>query len=93
MKFFIYLGLEEKEIKFEPESPTQFPLSPSSFNHSESNDSDKQGRCSAQESSNCMMQNVKTEVYIVAIHYSYKINYKKYKSLPYCISEFLFFFF
>jgi len=51
------------KIKFEPESPTaQFPLSPSSLSHSESNDSDRQIRCSMQEVSNCMMQNIKTEV-------------------------------
>ncbi|KYM95224.1 Cyclic AMP-dependent transcription factor ATF-6 alpha, partial [Cyphomyrmex costatus] len=49
------------EIKFEPESPTvQFPLSPSSLNHSESNDSDSQVNCSMQEMLNCM-QNIKTE--------------------------------
>ncbi|KAL0126586.1 hypothetical protein PUN28_005148 [Cardiocondyla obscurior] len=58
-------GLEEtkimNEIKFEPESPTiQFPLSPSSLSHSESNDSDKQ-ICSAQELPNCTVQNIKTE--------------------------------
>jgi hypothetical protein len=64
-----FLGLEEtdeitNEIKFEPESPTaQFPLSPSSLNHSESNDSDRQMKCYMPETSNYMMQNVKTEVY------------------------------
>jgi len=56
------------KIKFEPESPiAQFPLSPSSLNHSESNDSDKQVRCSMQEVSNCMMQNIKTEVFIYRV--------------------------
>ncbi|KAG5313208.1 ATF6A factor, partial [Pseudoatta argentina] len=60
-------GLEEideirNEIKFEPESPTiQFPLSPSSLNHSESNDSDRQVKCLMQEVSNCSMQNIKAE--------------------------------
>lgn len=60
------LELEEideltNEIKIEPESPTaQFPLSPNSLNHSESNDSDRQVRCSMEEVSNCM-QNMKTE--------------------------------
>ncbi|XP_011159871.1 cyclic AMP-dependent transcription factor ATF-6 alpha isoform X2 [Solenopsis invicta] len=60
-------GLEEtdeitNEIKFEPESPTaQFPLSPNSLNHSESNDSDRQMKCYMPETSNYMMQNVKTE--------------------------------
>ncbi|EGI61364.1 Cyclic AMP-dependent transcription factor ATF-6 alpha [Acromyrmex echinatior] len=64
---FEFLGLEEideirNEIKFEPESPTiQFPLSPSSLNHSESNDSDRQVKCLMQEVSNCSMQNIKTE--------------------------------
>ncbi|XP_024871282.1 cyclic AMP-dependent transcription factor ATF-6 alpha isoform X2 [Temnothorax curvispinosus] len=59
-------GLEEIEtlnkIKFEPESPgALFPLSPSSLNHSESSDSDRQLRCSMQELSNCEIQNLKTE--------------------------------
>ncbi|XP_018310464.1 cyclic AMP-dependent transcription factor ATF-6 alpha [Mycetomoellerius zeteki] len=60
-------GLEEideirNEIKFEPESPTvQFPLSPSSHNHSESDDSDRQVKCSMQEVSNYTMQNIKAE--------------------------------
>ncbi|KYM85504.1 Cyclic AMP-dependent transcription factor ATF-6 alpha [Atta colombica] len=50
------------EIKFEPESPiVQFPLSPNSLNHSESNDSDRQVKCSMQEESNCTMQNIKAE--------------------------------
>ncbi|XP_012535043.1 cyclic AMP-dependent transcription factor ATF-6 alpha isoform X1 [Monomorium pharaonis] len=50
------------EIKYEPESPTaQFPLSPSSLNHSESNDSDRQIRCYIPEVANCMMQDIKTE--------------------------------
>lgn len=62
----LFIGLEEIEltnkIKFEPESPsTQFPLSPNSLNHSESNDSDKQVRRSIQKLSNC---GIKTEVYI-----------------------------
>ncbi|KAG5343438.1 ATF6A factor, partial [Acromyrmex charruanus] len=63
----IFIGLEEideirNEIKFEPESPTiQFPLSPSSLNHSESNDSDRQVKCLMQEVSNCSMQNIKAE--------------------------------
>lgn len=63
-----FIGLEEideirNEIKFEPESPTvQFPLSPSSHNHSESDDSDRQVKCSMQEVSNYTMQNIKAEV-------------------------------
>ncbi|XP_011875718.1 PREDICTED: cyclic AMP-dependent transcription factor ATF-6 alpha-like isoform X2 [Vollenhovia emeryi] len=55
--------LENAEtIKFEPESPAaQFPLSPSSLSHSETNDSDRQVGCPTQELSNCAIQNVKTE--------------------------------
>lgn len=69
----------KNEIKFEPDSPTtQFPLSPSSLNHSESNDSDRQGRCSTQELSNCTMQDIKAEVHIAACIIS---SYKKYKNL------------
>lgn len=64
---------EINEIKFEPESPTaQFPLSPSSLNNSESNDSDRQVRHSMQEVSNRMMQNIKTEVYSMACVVSMK---------------------
>ncbi|KAL6264385.1 hypothetical protein P5V15_004497 [Pogonomyrmex californicus] len=52
----------KNEIKFEPESPnTQFPLSPSNFYHSESNDSDRQIKCSMQEVSNCAIQNINKE--------------------------------
>ncbi|KAM0728696.1 Cyclic AMP-dependent transcription factor ATF-6 alpha [Formica fusca] len=52
------------EIKLEPESPdAQFSLSSGSPNHSESNDSDKQEtRCFMQEVSNCLAQNVDTEL-------------------------------
>lgn len=82
MKFFIELGETEvtNKIKFEPESPTtQFPLSPSSLNHSESNDSDKQITCSAQELSNCAIQDVKTEV---TLHRECNID-ESYNSLSY----------
>lgn len=52
------------EVKFEPESPdAQFSLSSSSPNHSESNDSDKQEtRCLMHRVSNCLTQNVNTEL-------------------------------
>lgn len=55
------------EIKLEPESPdAQFSLSSGSPNHSDSNDSDKQEtRCFMQEVSNCLTQNVDTEVFYI----------------------------
>lgn len=55
------------EIKLEPESPdAQFSLSPS-LNHSESNDSDKQAtRRLTHEVSNCLTQNINTEVSLEA---------------------------
>jgi len=79
----IFIELEEideirNEIKFEPESPiVQFPLSPNSLNHSESNDSDRQVKCSMQEVSNCTMQNIKAEVCSIG----YIMLIKKYKNL------------